>query len=176
MLHHLETERLTLRSWSGSDADFVFDMYSRHEVRRYIGQGHVMQERDEAAKLLERWSELQHPVHHIWAVEHTADEQLLGAMLLKSIPASGTGEAPSGDTEIGWHFHPDAWGNGFASEAALRVLEHAWDAGLERVVAVTNPENRASMAVCRRIGMTHLGQSDAYYDTVCELFEVRRPR
>ncbi|GAB2529242.1 GNAT family N-acetyltransferase [Paramicrobacterium agarici] len=174
MLHDLETDRLTLRSWTPQDADFVFDMYSRPDVRRYIGQGHVMQERDEAVKLLERWSELQHPVHHIWAVERTADEQLLGALLLKSIPASGTGDAPSGDTEIGWHFHPDAWGRGYASEAARRVLDHAWQAGLERVVAVTNPENVASMAVCRRIGMTHRGQSDAYYDTVCELFDVRR--
>ncbi|MCW4457274.1 GNAT family N-acetyltransferase [Microbacterium sp. MPKO10] len=175
VLHDLTTDRLTLRSWTVRDADFVFDMYSRHEVRRYIGQGEVMQERDEAVKLLERWSDLQHPVHHIWAIERTDDEQLLGALLLKSIPASGTGGVPSGETEIGWHLHPDAWGHGFASEAARRVLDHAWAAGLDRIVAVTNPANAASMAVCRRIGMTHLGQSDAYYDTVCELFEVRRP-
>lgn len=175
-MHHLETDRLTLRSWTLGDADFVFDMYSRLEVRRYIGHAPtVMQERDEAVRLLERWSELQDPVHHVWAVERTDDEQLLGALLLKSIPASGTGDAPSGDTEIGWHFHPRAWGHGYASEAAARVLTHAWDAGLDRVVAVTNPANTASMAVCRRIGMTHLGQSDAYYDTVCELFEARRP-
>lgn len=169
----LESERLTLRSWSVGDADFVFDMYSRIEVRRYIGHTPtVMQERDEAVKLLERWSELQHPIHHIWAVERTSDEQLLGVLLLKSIPASGTDGKPSGDTEIGWHFHPAAWGHGYASEAATRVLRFAFDAGLESVVAVTNPANEASQAVCRRIGMVHRGQTQKYYDTTCELFEA----
>lgn len=93
-------------------------------------------------------------------------------LLLKSIPASGTDGAPSGDTEIGWHLHPDAWGHGYASEAAARVLRFAFEAGLEKVVAVTNPANTASQSVCRRIGMRHKGQTDAYYDTICELFEA----
>ena len=64
---------------------------------------------------------------------------------------------------------------GLADYFSKAKIADAWDAGLDRVVAVTNPANTASMAVCRRIGMTHLGQSDAYYDTVCELFEARRP-
>jgi len=171
----LETERLLLRTWRPGDADFIFDLYSRIEVRRYLGTtASVMQERDEAVKLLERWSELAHPIHHIWAITLKDDERPVGVLLLKPIPASGTDGAPSGDTEIGWHLHPDAWGNGYASEAARRVLDVAFEAGLDRVVAVTNPENVASQAVCRRIGMTHLGQTELYYDTVCELFEARR--
>lgn len=171
----LHTDRLTLRSWTPQDADFIFDLYSRTEVRRYIGDGDVMQEHDEAVKLLDRWSWLEHPVHHIWAIERSDDEQPVGVLLLKSIPASGTGDKPSGDTEIGWHLHPDHWGRGYASEAARCVLDHAWEGGLDRVVAVTHPLNTASMAVCRRIGMTHLGQSEAYYDTLTELFEILRP-
>ncbi|GAB3618221.1 GNAT family N-acetyltransferase [Okibacterium endophyticum] len=171
----LETERLVLRTWEPGDADFVFDLNSRWEVRRFLGTTpSVMQERDEAVKLIERWSALEHPVHHIWAITRQDDDGLLGALLLKPIPASGTDGAPSGDTEIGWHLHPDAWGHGYASEAAARVLTYAFDKGLDRVVAVTNPENTASQAVCLRIGMTHLGRSDIYYDTVCELFEARR--
>jgi len=82
---------------------------------------------------------------------------------------------PSGDTEIGWHFHPDYWGSGYASEAASAVLAHAWASGLERVVAVTNPENTASQAVCLRIGMRHDGQTDRYYNATCELFVAERP-
>ena len=54
------------------------------------------------------------------------------------------------------------------------VLEHALDAGLPRVVAVTNPENTASQQVCRRIGMTHEGRTDRYYDATCELFTAVR--
>lgn len=172
----LETRRLTLRTWRPGDADFVFDLYSRMEVQRYLGRTPtVMQDRDEAVSLLARWSELRHPIHHIWAIERTEDGRLLGTLLLKDIPASGTDGTPSGDTEIGWHLHPDAWGNGYASEAARRVLEFALGAGLERVVAVTYPENAPSQAVARRIGMTGLGLSSAYYDVECELFEARLP-
>ena len=95
-----------------------------------------------------------------------------GTLLLKSIPASGDGQPPepSGDTEIGWHFHPDSWGHGFATEAASVVLRYAFESGLKRVVAVTNPGNLASRRVCERIGMRYLGQTDAYYSTTCELY------
>ncbi|NEB07143.1 GNAT family N-acetyltransferase, partial [Streptomyces sp. SID13726] len=41
--------------------------------------------------------------------------------------------------------------------------------------AVTHPDNAASQAVCRRIGMTHRGTTDAYYGTTCELFDVTTP-
>ena len=62
--------------------------------------------------------------------------------------------------------------NLIATEAARRVLEHAFDAGLERVLAVTHPDNAASQAVARRIGMRDEGLTDAYYDTTCRLFRV----
>lgn len=187
----LTSDRLILRPWRDDDADFVLDLYSRIEVQRYIGAvPTLLQTREEALARITRWRELRHPlathlVHQIWAVELTDSHELVGTLLLKSIPASpGTSEAsveagpsaapgPSGDTEIGWHFHPEHWGNGYAAEAASAVLAHAFAAGLDRVVAVTNPANLASQRVCTRIGMTHLGPTEAYYGLRCELFEIR---
>jgi len=100
------------------------------------------------------------------------DAAPVGTILLQHVPASGPDESyvASGDTEIGWHFHPDAWGRGWATEAAAAVLAHGFARGLERVVAVTHRDNTASQAVCRRIGMTYRGTTDAYYGTTCELF------
>jgi RimJ/RimL family protein N-acetyltransferase len=173
----LTTERLTLRPWTPDDADFVYDMYSRWEVQRFIGTTpRLMEDPAEALERIARWGAEDGPVHGIHAVEVTATGQLVGNILLKSIPASGEVPLqPSGDTEIGWHFHPDYWGSGYASEAASAVLAHAWANGLERVVAVTNPENAASQAVCLRIGMRHDGQTDRYYNATCELFVAERP-
>lgn len=172
----LTTDRLTLRQWTADDADFVFDLYSRWEVQRYIGrEPRVMSERGQAGQRIAQWRAMEHPLHGIWAVE--GPDGLVGSLLLKSIPASGerTPLMPSGDTEIGWHFHPDAWGHGYATEAAAAVRDHAFARGLERIVAVTNPANTASQRVCLRLGMTHEGLTDRYYNETCELFVVEAP-
>jgi RimJ/RimL family protein N-acetyltransferase len=169
---------LRLREWTAADVDFVFDMYSRWDVQRYLGQSpQVMVDRSEAVAAIARWRDLPDPVHAMWAVERAQDSQLVGTMLLKSIPASSEHEPlpASGDTEIGWHFHPDAWGLGYAVEAAGRVLRYGFAAGLAEVVAVTYPENTASQAVALRIGMTARGLTDRYYNTSLELFSVANP-
>ena len=168
----LRTDRLSLRPWEPEDADFVFDMYSRWEVQRFIGLvPRVMEDRSEADRLIAKCRELNHSVHGFWAVERLEDSQLVGTILLKEIPASGRLPLqPSGDTEIGWHFHPDFWGNGYASEAASAVLTHGLSEGLEKVIAVTSSENSASQSVCKNIGMQHQGTTKAYYNARCELF------
>ncbi|QUB99320.1 GNAT family N-acetyltransferase [Cellulosimicrobium cellulans] len=178
----LTTPRLTLRPWQPDDADAVLDIYSRWDVMRYVGTTpRVLEHRDEALARVAAWAEVDDGTHGVWAVVPREEDGAglpdgapVGTILLKSIPASGTGEPlqPSGDTEIGWHFHPAAWGRGYASEAASAVLAHAFARGLDRVVAVTHPDNAASQAVCRRIGMTPRGRTDAYYGVTCELFDV----
>ena len=174
----LRTPRLWLRAYdaaAAADADFGRDLYSRPEVQRYIGDGtQRVTTLAEARQKIRGWSERYgpHPVHGVWFVG-THEGQPVGTVLLKPIPDSGADTAR--DTEIGWHFHPDAWGRGYATEAARAVLDHAWSSGLTRVVAVTHPENTPSQAVCRRLGMTARGLSTAYYDAECALFELTSP-
>jgi RimJ/RimL family protein N-acetyltransferase len=171
----LETERLTLRPLTVADVEFVFDLYSRFEVQRYIGAvPRVMDDRAEAIERIERWGSIDDPVQGVWAIVVRETARPVGMVLLKPIPASGDvlPLQPSGDVEIGWHQHPDAWGNGFATEAASAVLQSALASGLERVVAVTNPANTASQRVARRIGMHDLGLTDDFYNQTCRLFEA----
>jgi len=173
----IATDRLLLRPWEESDVDFIYDLYSRWVVQRFIGaEPRVMDSRTEAVERLARFQALDHPVHGVWAVTQAQDGQVVGTLLLKPIPASGEEPLqPSADVEIGWHFHPDHWGQGYASEAAAAVLAHAFAAGLDRVVAVTNPANEASQSVCLRIGMEHQGLSGEYYNADCELFVAEKP-
>lgn len=100
----LESDQLVLRGWTDDDVEFVFDLYSRWEVQRFIGRApRVMADCSEAADLLGYLQSLEDPVHGIWAVQRRNTRQLVGVLLLKSIPASGelTPLQPSGDTEIG---------------------------------------------------------------------------
>lgn len=173
----LHTDRLTLRRWRPGDAPFAFDLYSRWEVQRFLGRSpRVMTEPAEAETLVRRLRRRE-DAHRAYRVVALADGgEAVGTVMLQPLPASGPAEPlrPSGDTEIGWHFHPDHWGRGYATEAAGALLIAALDAGLARVLAVTYPGNAASQRVCEGIGMTGLGPSDAYYNATMELFERTR--
>lgn len=170
----LDTDRLRLRPWEPDDADAAFDLYSRWEVQRFLGvTPRVLETVEEAADRIGRWRALDDGTHGVWAITELDGGTPVGALLLKPIPASGPEPLqPSGDTEIGWHLHPDTWGRGYASEAAAAVLAHGFDRGLPRVVAVTHADNLASQSVCRRIGMTYRGSTDVYYNATCELFDA----
>jgi RimJ/RimL family protein N-acetyltransferase len=147
-------------------------MDSRWEVRQYIGTSPaVMTDRSEALLSIERRRTLDHPVHGIWAIELLGQGALVGKLLLKPIPPSNGESSTSPEVEIGWHLHPDHWGNGYASEAGAAGLSRAFAAGLPRVIAVTAPGNLASQRVCRRLGMQHLGRTGAYYNTSVERYE-----
>lgn len=93
-----------------------------------------------------------------WSVfAKSAPNTFIGWVLL--IPEDGVGP----DVEIGWRLHPDYWGNGFASEAALALVPHAFETlNLPRIVAGIDQRNHGSIGVARKIGMTCRSKPDGY--------------
>ena len=174
-MRSLISPRLLLREWEEKDAGFVLDMYSRWDVVRYLGAAPaVLRDHDEALARIAMWHSRQDDVRTVWAVQDRRSGHLVGTTFLVRLLASGEPLQPAAETEIGWHLHPDAWGNGYATEAAGAVLAYGARHGLSPVLAVTYPENHASQAVCRRLGMRHLGQTDRYYNVTCELFTTEQ--
>jgi RimJ/RimL family protein N-acetyltransferase len=165
-----ETERCVVRNWRPSDAERAFDIYSRWEVAKWLGNTpKAMAARDEADRLVERWGKLNqdNPKAGRWAVERKADGVVAGTVIF--VPLGGG----DGEYEVGWHLHPDSWGQGLATESARGALEWARQTlGLTEVLAVVYAGNDASMAVCRRLGMEQLGPTTKYYETELELFRI----
>jgi len=157
------TERLEFRHWLDGDASVVLDLYSRPEVYRFLGSEPLpMADRQEARARIQRWKERCVGVAGVWAVQRRDHpEPPIGTVLLGALPR--TDGAPSDVIEIGWHLHPDAWGHGFATEAAVALLDRARAAGLHEVRAVVYPENEPSREVCRRLGMVESGTTDEWY-------------
>lgn len=167
-------DRVTLRPWRTEDAAFVYDLYSRWEVVRYLGhEPKVMAEPARAEALLARLRATNDPVLGYWAVEASETKELLGTVMLQNIRLSGREQEPS-EVEIGWHFHPAAWGRGYATEAAKLVLQHGFSSGVKQIIAVVLPENSASHRICRRLGMKDEGVTDRYYDADYNVFVARR--
>ena len=174
----IETARLRLRLWRADDLDAFFDIYSRMEVMRYLGSApSVIETREEAAERLAQRAtpDPAGPPYGVWAVcpLETGDRPV-GSVLLRRLPWSETvvPQPTQQDVEIGWHLHPDAWGRGYATEAATAMVERAAAHGIDVVHAVTYPPNAASQAVCRRLRMEYVGRTDRYYDVELDLFRL----
>ncbi|MCA2216075.1 GNAT family N-acetyltransferase [Jidongwangia harbinensis] len=168
----IASDRLLLRPWQDDDADFLLDLRSDPvDVPVPGAPPTTMRTRKDALASIGRMRAIEHPVHGSWVIA-TTNGLLLGSLLLLPIPqwAVQSSGGPD-DVEIGWRLHPGARGRGYATEAARAVLHDAFGRGLPKVLAVTEPDNHASQAVCRRLGMTALGRTTKYYDTVNDLFE-----
>ena len=90
----------------------------------------------------------------LWALEEQATGSFLGFTGLAPVRF----QAPfTPATEVGWRLRRDAWGCGFASEAARAALAFAFahdGLALEDVVSFTACANERSRAVMRRLGMS----------------------
>jgi len=165
-----ETERLIVRPWTHgeSDVDRIFDTYSRWEVARWLGATpRALTAREEADAAVDRWAGRASADGRfgVWAIEVRDTGALAGTVLLVNLPDSE-------EIEVGWHLHPDSWGYGYATEAARGAIAKGFTEGLDEIFAVVRPDNERSLAVCRRLGMTHLGSSDRWYDQALELFRI----
>ena len=164
----LVTDRLRLRPWTDSrpDLDRLADLYGREEVTRWLGGGPSVA----PAELVARWAALhaRDPRYGCWAIE-VAGQAVAGTLLFKPLP-NGVGEV-----EVGWHLHPDSWGHGYATEAARAVIDRGFAGGVPEVYAVVRPGNRASMAVCARLGMEPIGRFRRWYDVELEAFRLMAP-
>jgi RimJ/RimL family protein N-acetyltransferase len=147
----IQTERLVLRDWTLDDIE-PFLRLNTPEVMRWLG-GVKAREALEAA-VRDRfiaWQESRG--FTFWVVERKEDAELLGFCGIKI--ADDTGSPVEGEYEIGWRLREDAWGRGYAKEAAIASLDHAFgQLGAQRVVALTVEGNSPSWGLMERLGMT----------------------
>jgi RimJ/RimL family protein N-acetyltransferase len=144
----LETERLVLRTLEGDDALFYLELVNSPDFIANIG--------DRGLRTLEAAREAieQGPMamqqargHSIYLVQRKDNGRAVGMSgLIKRDTLD--------DVDLGYAFLPEASGHGYASEAALAVVDYARHTiGLKRLVAITTPGNAASERVLAKVGM-----------------------
>jgi len=153
-----ETERLRLRTWDFKDRAEFNRLLNTPAVMRW--RGGVADERFSNAAFDRIDTYLRDFGFTFWIVERKRDDAMLGFCGLKRANAPGA-EAIAGEIEIGWRLREDAWGQGYAKEAAIASLGLAFDRfGAERVVAVTAAGNAPSQGLMTRLGMIRREQYD----------------
>ncbi|MEM7124253.1 MAG: GNAT family N-acetyltransferase [Pseudomonadota bacterium] len=156
-LPELRTERLSLRPLIRDDIDTLVGMYGDPEVMRHIRDGSVSDEVSRRASLEESMSKQHPPGLGVWgAVTRDRRDDLLGWVCLVPLPDTDL-------IEIGWRFRRDAWGRGYATEAARELLRYGFETlGLGEIVAVLKPGNERSVRVVEKLGMKAEGMRRAY--------------
>ena len=147
----LSTERLVLREWRDGDRAAFAAMNADPVVMEHFRMPLGRAASDLLVDaILRGWAE---HGYGLWAVERIADGRFLGFTGLSS-PSFEAPFTPA--VEVGWRLARDAWGQGYASEAALAALGFGFDVvGLDEIVSFTVPANLRSRRVMERIGMTH---------------------
>jgi RimJ/RimL family protein N-acetyltransferase len=153
----IETERLLLRNWRDEDIEPFIRHTNTEAVMRWLGG--VRSKAFHRTAFRDRIMRWQESGFTFWAVERKADGELLGFCGLKL--ADTPGSPIEGMLEIGWRLREDAWGQGYAKEAAIASLDYAFDAlAADRVVAITFQDNEPSWGLMKRLGMTRRPELD----------------
>jgi RimJ/RimL family protein N-acetyltransferase len=146
----IETERLSLRPLVYEDFDDAHAYYSRPDVARYLYW--QARDREESLEVLARYAGLTE-------LEEEGDGLVLGVVPREVGRVVGqvnlqwrSREHRQG--EIGFVFHPDHHGRGYAGEAAREMLRIGFeDLLLHRISGRCDARNLASARLMERLGM-----------------------
>ena len=167
----LTTARLHLRPFTAADRDAIHAIYSDPVVMRHVGHGPHRSTADTDAALSAFRRTLERRGISFLAVIERSTGRLIGDAGLYPL------EGADDDIELGYTLARDAWGRGYATEAAQALVEHArTELDVARVVATVDPANDASKHVLEKVGMTASGGRTAYgRPHAVYAVELRRP-
>lgn len=148
------TARLRLRGFASTDLDAYAAMCADPEVMQHLGTGDTI-DRDGAwrqmALFLGHWALRG---HGLWAVERRDDGRFIGRVGFLS-PEGWPG------VEIAWTLVRDAWGHGYAQEAATAAIGFGRDQlGLGPLISLVRPANAPSKRLAERLGAVDGGLID----------------
>jgi ribosomal-protein-alanine N-acetyltransferase len=163
----LETERLLIRKFTFADLDALIEVRSDADVIKYMG-GTNMQNPQAIEKRLEFYIECYRKFGFgVCAMIWKPSGEMIGWSGL--MPLEGTGE-----TEVGYGMTKDFWGKGIGFEAGHAWLRYGFEtAGLERIVAVAQPENTASWRIMEKLGMRY-EKTETHYGLLCLFYAISR--
>lgn len=138
-----ETARLRLVRPCAADADEVFTRYASDPVvTRYLGWPSHQNVADTRSFL--QWSDNQWTEHPAgpYLIRARAGDRLLGS--------TGVTFDDEGSAMAGYVLARDAWGQGFATEALMGVIEVAKALGVHGLYAFCHPDHTASIRVLEK--------------------------
>ena len=135
-------------------ADALHRMLCVPQVYRFLADGAPPPRTVTEAWLTQSAEDFERHQVGLWLLR--AGDRLAGCMLLEMMHTLPGDAEPAGKTaaELTYVLHPDHWGKGLATRMAWTVMAHAFEAGIDAILAGADAPNIASIAVMKRLGMT----------------------
>ncbi|GGQ68374.1 GNAT family N-acetyltransferase [Couchioplanes azureus] len=147
----LETGRLSLRPFTGADADHLVALDNDPEVMRFINGGKPTGRETVQTTTLPRLLQV-YPclgTRGYWAAEEKSTGIFLGWFEFRPV-----NEHSAAVVELGYRLNKAAWGRGFATEGSRALIDKGFtDLGVERVTANTMAVNTGSRRVMEKAGL-----------------------
>ncbi len=143
-----ETERLILRHFTFNDVAFIIELLNDPAFIENIGDKGVRNPEDARKYLVDGpMGSYQEHGHGLNLVVLKQSGERMGMCGLVKRPQL---EHP----DIGFAFLPQYWHQGYAFESAAAAMGHGRvELGLETIVAIVSPENRASIKLLAKLGL-----------------------
>lgn len=147
-----QTPRLLLRRFTLADAPLILTLNSDPEVLKYLHEP-ILKTVADAERVLQDiiLSQYQNNLGR-WAIQLKSTNEFIGWCGLKYRPELE-------EIDLGYRLLPNAWGNGYATEAAAGTLDHGFQAlHIRCITGRAHIENLASIQVLEKIGMHFIGE------------------
>jgi RimJ/RimL family protein N-acetyltransferase len=144
----METERLVLRRYAEKDKPDFIALFTDAAVMKYVGDGVLTLEQAEA--FWQKLFETLYPQNfNIWAVFAKEDSRYAGHAGIYPRPTRKE------DWEFVYFLNQNAWGKGYATEIARRIIRFAFEElNLPEVFATVDDVHSASIRVLEKAGMS----------------------
>ena len=154
----IETERLCLRNFREADLPALLAALNDWQVAQWLARPpYPYLEADGRAWLAYVAQDHAGPRPTQFAVALQDDNRLVGSIGL---------DVEGSEAELGYWFAFGQWGRGIASEAGRALVAYGFaQLGLRRLHATTDPANRRSQGVLRKLGFRPIGPVTAAVPT-----------
>jgi RimJ/RimL family protein N-acetyltransferase len=170
-MHPLVTTRLMLRDWLTEDAPAALAIYGSPEVAHWLTPAMDRIPDVEAMRsVLRTWQREQPGLpspQGRWAIHRNGDDAVVGGLGIRLLPPDRE------DLEVSWQLNPDAWGNGYATEAVRALIVWAFTQDIDELFAVARPNNVRAIATAKRLGMQWVGETTKYYGLHLQVYRIR---
>jgi len=159
----LSSKRVGLRLLSSEDIEYLCELNSDPEVRKFFPDGMQNRQQTETRMntMITAYEEAGFPCFILF---HLESEEFMGR--------AGFGQFASGEIEVGYLLHKKFWHQGYATEILTLLLGWAKNnINKDYIIAMAPKAHLASLRVMQKCGMQYY-KEDMAYGVPCDFFRI----